>query len=311
MIRRRLFATRSQSPPLRDAVAVVHLRIVTPADRAAGVVELLLASPATSSLAHLPGASLHPPGDFVLADVAREETSVLVAQLRALGLEQDGSITIDSSGTVLGDGARDAERFAEVAPADAVLWEELESPTSTGAQLSFTYVGLMALATMIAAVGILTDSIVLIIGAMVVGPEFGPPAAASSRARTDPIGSARTTIGAIAGPALPLPTTTTSAPSRPSTASAQPIASASGVNSLAISTGSRADRVPPDRSATGCVARSIILGQSRLPSAATRSRGTFHIASSTMLLLILEPPSSRSVKRIGTSTTRRPARSTR
>ena len=116
MIRRRPFATRSQSPPLRDAVAVVHLRIVTPADRAAGVVELLLASPATSSLAHLPGASLHPPGDFVLAAAV----AVLVAQLRALGLEQDGSITIDSSGTVLGDGARDAERFAEVAPADAV-----------------------------------------------------------------------------------------------------------------------------------------------------------------------------------------------
>ena len=32
----------------------------------------------------------------------------------------------------------------------------------------------MVIATLIAAVGILTDSVVLIIGAMVVGPEFGP-----------------------------------------------------------------------------------------------------------------------------------------
>ena len=32
----------------------------------------------------------------------------------------------------------------------------------------------MVLATLIAAVGILTDSLILIIGAMVVGPEFGP-----------------------------------------------------------------------------------------------------------------------------------------
>jgi uncharacterized membrane protein len=32
----------------------------------------------------------------------------------------------------------------------------------------------MVLATMIAAVGILTDSVILIIGAMVVGPELGP-----------------------------------------------------------------------------------------------------------------------------------------
>ena len=174
MIRRGERAARVQPPPLRHSAAVVHLRIVTPADRAARVVELLLASPATSSLAHLPGASLQPPGDLVLADVAREETSVLVAQLRELGLEQDGSITLDTNGTVLADRARDAERFAAGAPADAVLWEELESRTSTGAQLSFTYLGLMALATMIASVGILTDSLVLIIGAMVVGPEFGP-----------------------------------------------------------------------------------------------------------------------------------------
>jgi len=35
----------------------------------------------------------------------------------------------------------------------------------------------MALATMLAAVGILTDSAILIVGAMVVGPEFGPLAA--------------------------------------------------------------------------------------------------------------------------------------
>ena len=32
----------------------------------------------------------------------------------------------------------------------------------------------MILATLIAAVGIVTDSIILIIGAMIVGPEFGP-----------------------------------------------------------------------------------------------------------------------------------------
>jgi uncharacterized hydrophobic protein (TIGR00271 family) len=43
--------------------------------------------------------------------------------------------------------------------------------------LSASYVLFMAIATMLAAVGILTDSSVLIVGAMVVGPEFGPLAA--------------------------------------------------------------------------------------------------------------------------------------
>ena len=39
----------------------------------------------------------------------------------------------------------------------------------------------MVLATLIAGVGILTDSVILIIGAMVVGPEFGPLAGSASR----------------------------------------------------------------------------------------------------------------------------------
>ena len=63
-------------------------------------------------------------------------------------------------------------------PADAVLWEQVEQNVRESTDLSAAgYVLFMAIATMIAAVGILTDSAVLIVGAMVVGPEFGPLAA--------------------------------------------------------------------------------------------------------------------------------------
>ena len=73
--------------------------------------------------------------------------------------------------------ARRAERVAAGSPADAVVWEEVEARTSEGTELSGSFLAFMVVATMIAGVGILTDSIVLIIGAMVVGPEFGPLAA--------------------------------------------------------------------------------------------------------------------------------------
>ena len=43
----------------------------------------------------------------------------------------------------------------------------------------------MILAMLIAAVGIVTDSIILIIGAMIVGPEFGPLAGSASRSCSD------------------------------------------------------------------------------------------------------------------------------
>ncbi|MDQ3163871.1 MAG: DUF389 domain-containing protein, partial [Actinomycetota bacterium] len=54
------------------------------------------------------------------------------------------------------------------------VWEEVESRTSESAELSGSFVAFMVLATTIAAIGILTDSVILIIGAMIVGPEFGP-----------------------------------------------------------------------------------------------------------------------------------------
>jgi uncharacterized hydrophobic protein (TIGR00271 family) len=58
-----------------------------------------------------------------------------------------------------------------------VLWEEVESRTSESTELSFSFLVFMVAAMQIAAVGIALDQPILIVGAMVVGPEFGPLAA--------------------------------------------------------------------------------------------------------------------------------------
>jgi uncharacterized hydrophobic protein (TIGR00271 family) len=55
--------------------------------------------------------------------------------------------------------------------------EELESRTRVEAVLTVSFLAFMAVAATIAAVGILLDSPILVIGAMVVGPEYGPLAA--------------------------------------------------------------------------------------------------------------------------------------
>jgi uncharacterized hydrophobic protein (TIGR00271 family) len=55
-----------------------------------------------------------------------------------------------------------------------VVWEEVEGRVSESATLSISFLILITVATMIAAIGVITDSIVLVIGAMVVGPEYGP-----------------------------------------------------------------------------------------------------------------------------------------
>jgi uncharacterized hydrophobic protein (TIGR00271 family) len=153
---------------------VIHLRLAVPSDLCAGVLAFLDSLASAHNVVHLPGASHDPDGDLVLADVAREDTSVVIERLRELGLEERGSIVTIEIAASVSDRARAAERAAAGSPADAVVWEQVEARTSESAALSGSYLVFMVLATMIAAAGIVTDSIILIIGAMVVGPEFGP-----------------------------------------------------------------------------------------------------------------------------------------
>lgn len=153
---------------------MIHLRIVTPSELVAQTLDLLTGSASVVNVVHLPGVSLKPLGDVVLCDVAREDASVLIADLCDLGLDEEGSIAVEEVDTSISTAAREAESAAAGAVADAVVWEEVEARTSESAELSFSFLAFMTVATLIAGVGIMTDSQILIIGAMVVGPEFGP-----------------------------------------------------------------------------------------------------------------------------------------
>ena len=153
---------------------MVHLRVVAPPALAEQAYRLLRDRPSALNVVRLADVAEQPDGDLILCDVAREDASVVLAELRELGLERDGSIVIEPISSLVSNAARRAEEAAVGSPADAVVWETVEFQTSESAQLSFSFLAFMILATMIAALGIIQDSQILIIGAMVVGPEFGP-----------------------------------------------------------------------------------------------------------------------------------------
>lgn len=155
---------------------MVHLRLVVPAASVDAVLACLEGGRAVINLIHLPGAARRPDGDVVMCDVAREDASVVIGDLRALGVHRDGSIAVESVDTSISRAAAEAERVAEGSAADAVVWEDVERTTSESAELSATFLAFMVLATLIASVGIYLDSAILVVGAMVVGPEFGPVA---------------------------------------------------------------------------------------------------------------------------------------
>src|SRR5918994_1263397 len=158
---------------------MIHLRIVAPEEAAHKALEILHASPAVLNVVHLHAAASKPEGDLILCDVAREEASVIIGDLKELDIPHVGSIAVEHIDTALSDAAVAAEKAAPGLPSDAVVWEEVEQRTSENTELSVSFVAFMVLAMQIGAVGILLDQPILIVGAMVVGPEFGPLAGLS------------------------------------------------------------------------------------------------------------------------------------
>jgi uncharacterized hydrophobic protein (TIGR00271 family) len=153
---------------------MVHLRIVAPSDRAQKVLDLLEATPSVYNVVFLAGAARQPAGDVILCDIAREDASVVIDDLRELRIDREGSIALEQIDSQISEAAERAERAAAGAPGDAVVWEEVEARTSESTELNANILAFFVLACLIASVGIILGSPILIVGAMVVGPEFGP-----------------------------------------------------------------------------------------------------------------------------------------
>jgi uncharacterized hydrophobic protein (TIGR00271 family) len=158
---------------------VLHMRIIAPTDRRDEVLELLNDDVAVTHLVVLPGAARDPRGDLILCDVAREGADAVLQRLRDLDIERSGSVVVSSVDVSLSHAARRAARAAPGHGTDAVVWDEIAHKTGEETHLTATYLLLITVATMIAGIGVLLDQPILIVGAMVVSPEFGPLAALS------------------------------------------------------------------------------------------------------------------------------------
>src|SRR4051812_35201183 len=137
---------------------MMHMRIVSPPDRTDEVVETLCGTDSVCNVVVLEGVARRPEGDAVLCDVAREDASVVIADLKRLDIHKRGSISLEAIDTAISEFARRAEKHAAGAPSDAVVWEEVEHRTSENVELSAVFLCFMVLAALIAAVGIFLNS---------------------------------------------------------------------------------------------------------------------------------------------------------
>lgn len=156
---------------------MLQLRVITPAEQTEGIRDLLLAERGATHVTVSPGVALQPPGDVVEATLTREVADEVLAQLRDRRIDKVGGITLVEIDTALSDAAVAAEEAAPGDPTDAVIWEEVVARTGEESRLSISFQVFLSIACLLAAIGVITNSPVTIVGAMVLGPEFGPLAA--------------------------------------------------------------------------------------------------------------------------------------
>lgn len=170
---------RTSSAAARDGhnAPVLHLRVFCPADAVPAALRALSADPAVSSLGCIRGVALKPPGDLIEASVAREGATRVMSLMDDLGIGESGSIEMVPIEAWISQSGFDAAESSPGTEADSIIWPQVVEMSYGESRLSWGFLAFMTMATVIASIAIVLDSQVLIIGAMVLGPEFAAVAA--------------------------------------------------------------------------------------------------------------------------------------
>jgi uncharacterized hydrophobic protein (TIGR00271 family) len=137
------------------------------------LLESLGANDGVVNLVVLEGVARNPAGDSLQFDVITAEANRVLDELRRLELDRRGSIVIENIDTSISELAAQAERREPTKANFSPIWEEAEARIRERGTYRPSWYALLAIAGIIGAVGILTNSQILIVGAMVVGPEYG------------------------------------------------------------------------------------------------------------------------------------------
>ena len=150
---------------------MLHVRVVSPPAVTGQLVGTLAVAPGISSVVVQEDRARRPAGDAVQFDVRNDAANPVFAALRDLGLDHAGVITVERVDAALTD--RDvARRHGAIRRDTAPVWEMVEAVIGAGADYAPSFYLLLIIAALIGAVGILTNSQILIVAAMVVGPEY-------------------------------------------------------------------------------------------------------------------------------------------
>jgi uncharacterized hydrophobic protein (TIGR00271 family) len=151
---------------------MLHVRVVSPGNVTGELTGRLGAAAGVRNVVVLAGGARCPNGDAVQFDVLVEAANPVLGMLRELGLDRTGVICVDRVDAVLTDRGTVAEEGGVLRRESAPVWEMVEAVIRSGEGYTPSFYGLLVIAGLIGAVGLIINSQVLIVGAMVVGPEY-------------------------------------------------------------------------------------------------------------------------------------------
>ena len=156
---------------------MMSLRLYCPAELSEAAQGVLDGHAAVGAVAVIKGASKHPAGDLILADIAREGVNHVVDGLLELGLTEEGTIHLSPVDAWVSRRDLEALNTTPGEEADAVVWTEVLARAYDATALTWSFFTFLSLSCLLAAIAIVLDSTLLLVGAVVLGPEFGAIAA--------------------------------------------------------------------------------------------------------------------------------------
>jgi uncharacterized hydrophobic protein (TIGR00271 family) len=176
---------------------VLHLRILVPPDLTPSVTSLLRREPGAVHLSVIRDAGLDPAGDLIEADVEHAALAALISRLEDLGVDDRGSFSFADVLDARSAAADTARATMRAVGSELIAWDEVAARTRDDTVATPAYLLLMTIAGVIAAGGILTSNELLIVGAMIVSPDYGPLAGFCVAALAGPRDRARSSAWAL------------------------------------------------------------------------------------------------------------------
>ena len=183
------------------------VQVTAPPDQTTALVEIARTTEGVVAVRLERGGSLLPPGDVLTVDATNRAAHALLRAFDARGVARSPATALTT-----------AEPYSLVAPAGQDLvdgdtndatWEEMSAAIRASTNMRANAVLLMAASGVLAAVGLATDAVELVIAAMVIAPEFQPLVqtslgVVSRSAATARAGAGHVVVGwlAMAGAAL-------------------------------------------------------------------------------------------------------------